>query len=73
MTISKRIKQCREALGLSKAQLAKRAGFPRATITHIEQRDSDGLSAKTLKKLADALNVSADYILGRDKKKTERG
>ena len=65
MTVSDRIKECREAHGLSKAQLAKKAGFSRATITHIEQRRTDGLSAITLKKLADVLGVSTDYLLGR--------
>ncbi len=69
ITVSDRIKQCRESLGISKAQLAKKAGFPRATITHIEQRRSDGLSARTLKKLADVLDVSADYLLGRSSNK----
>lgn len=69
MTVSTRVRKCREALGLSKAELARLAGFPRATITHVEQRNSDGLSAKTLSKLADALDVSADYLLGRSKNK----
>lgn len=68
MTLSGRVKKCRETLGLSKAQLAKKTGFPRATITHIEQRNSDNISARTLKKLADVLGVSADYLLGRIKK-----
>lgn len=49
MSVSERVTECREALGLSKAQLAKKAGFPRATITHVEQRNSDGLSQGLLK------------------------
>lgn len=65
ITVSDRIRKCRETLGMSKADLAKKTGFPRATITHIEQRRSDNLSTKTLKRLADVLDLSADYLLGR--------
>lgn len=69
ITVSDRIRKCRETLGISKAELAKKAGFPRATITHIEQRRSDNLSSKTLRRLADVLDVSADYLLGRSNSK----
>ncbi len=69
LTVAERIGRCRKALGMSKANLAKQAGLPRATITHIEQRRSNGLSTITLVKIADALNVSADFLLGRNSRK----
>lgn len=69
MTVAERIKRQRMAQGLSKAELARRSGLPRATITHIEQRRSNGLSTITLVKIADVLNVSADFLLGRNRKK----
>lgn len=68
LTVADRIKRRRNALGISKAELARRSGLPRATITHIEQRRSNGLSTITLVKIADALNASTDYLLGRYRK-----
>lgn len=69
LTVAQRIAKCRRMRGMSKADLAKRACLPRATITHIEQRRSNGLSTITLVKIADALNVSTDFLLGRNRRK----
>ena len=68
MIVGKRIKKYRKILGISKAELAKKAGLPRATITHIEQRRSDNLSTSVLVKIADVLNVSTDLLLGRNRR-----
>ena len=64
-TLADRVKRCRRALGVSKAQLALSAGLPRAPVSRYEQSRSKGMSLKILKKLSSALGVSADYLVGR--------
>ena len=72
MTVAERIKRQRRSMGLSKAELARRSGLPRATITHIEQRRSNGLSTITLVKIADVLKISTDFLLGRNHRKRKK-
>ena len=62
--IGDRIKRCRQALGMSKAELALKAGLPRAPITRYEEGGAEP-TIEALKKLMGALGVSADYLLGR--------
>ena len=62
--IAHRIRQTRETRRLTQAELAERAGLPPATVSHFET----GVrvpGTSTLRKLADALEVSLDYLLGR--------
>jgi transcriptional regulator with XRE-family HTH domain len=61
--IGERIKCCRLALGMSKALLASKAGLTRPTITYYENRHSTP-TLRSLRKLADALGVSVDYLVG---------
>ena len=68
LTVAERIKRKRKTMGLSKAELVRGSGLPRATITHIEQRRSNGFSTITLVKIVDALKVSTDFLLGRNRK-----
>ena len=63
MDIAARIRQCREALQLTKAELADKADLTPAAITQFEEGDRVP-SAESLKKLSDALKVSVDYLLG---------
>lgn len=67
-----RIKRCRLALGMSKAQLASKAGLTRPTITYYENR---GVSPtlQSLRKLADALGVTVDYLVGIEKDPKDSG
>ena len=59
-----RIRQARDARQLTQVQLAERAGLPPATISHFETGiRTPGTS--TLRRLADALEVTVDYLLGR--------
>lgn len=64
--IGDRIKRCRMALGISKAHLARKAGLTRPTITYYENRDAEP-TLTSLRKLADALGVSVDYLIGLEK------
>lgn len=60
-----RIKECRENQGLSMTKLAEKTGLTLSAISQFESGERDP-SLESLKKLADALQVSADYIMGRE-------
>ena len=49
---------------MSQVDLAKATGLPPTSITHFE-RGARKPSIDTLRKLADALDVTTDYLLGR--------
>ena len=62
---SRRLRASREQLGLSQGALAKRAGLQPSAVSHFET----GLrkpSFDNLRRLADALRVTTDHLLGRD-------
>ncbi|MCL2862242.1 MAG: helix-turn-helix domain-containing protein [Firmicutes bacterium] len=58
-----RLRELREEKNLTQLQLAKELGFSRNTISQYETgtREPD---IKTIKKLCDFFDVSADYLLG---------
>jgi len=63
--VSKRIREVREKRQLTQAELARLADLPPAAISHFET----GIripGTTTLRRLADALGVSLDFLLGRD-------
>ena len=62
---SERLKKIREEKGLSQSDLAKKADFQTAAISHFETGQRKP-SFDNLKRLVDALNVSIDYLLGRE-------
>lgn len=55
----------REHRGLSQTELAERVGTTQSQITHLETGDR-ALSAKWLRKLADALNTTPGHLLDHD-------
>src|SRR4051812_541684 len=58
------LRKAREDKGLTQAELATRAGFQPSAIAHFEAgRRSPSLD--NLRRLADALVVTLDYLLGR--------
>lgn len=62
---AKRLKSAREELrGLSQGELAKKTGLQPAAISHFET-GARKASLNNLRKLAEALNVTIDYLLGR--------
>lgn len=61
----RRLKQVRELRGQTQAELAERAGLTPVQISHFETGVKPRGSAITLVKLADALSVSIDFLLGR--------
>ncbi len=61
---STNLQSLRELRGLTQAELGKRAGIAAASISHFETGQR-APSLESLVKLADALDVSVDVILGR--------
>ena len=71
MSVSgERVKQAREAVGLSQAQLGESIGVTQSAIANLEA-DRSGISCANLVKVADALGVSTDWLLGREPLKQE--
>jgi transcriptional regulator with XRE-family HTH domain len=59
-----RLRAARDLRALSQADLAERAGLPATSISHFEA-GSRKPSFDNLRRLADTLEVTADYLLGR--------
>jgi transcriptional regulator with XRE-family HTH domain len=59
-----RLKTARELRGLSQTQLAADSGLPPSSVSHFEA-GARKPSFDNLKRLAAALNVTTDYLLGR--------
>ncbi|MHC2452861.1 transcriptional regulator with XRE-family HTH domain [Bacillus altitudinis] len=62
--LSKRLKSVRKNRGLTQEELAKRVKTTKGTISNYENGHSTP-SNEMLKDLADALNTTTDYLLGR--------
>ncbi len=67
--LNEQIKKLRTACGISQVQLAKHLGVTKQSISNWEN-DNIQPSIDMLIKLADYFNVSTDYMLGLDSKKT---
>ena len=63
--LAKRVKEYRKQKGWTKQKLAEKTGLSFNTITKIEQGICDSPTLKTLLKLADALRVGLDQLVGR--------
>lgn len=61
---SVRLRTARELRGLSQGELAARAGLPPTSISHFESGTRKP-SFDNLRRLANTLEVTADYLLGR--------
>lgn len=62
-----RLRDARERLrGLTQAQLAEKTGLPPTSISHFENEEGTRKpSFDNLRRLANALEVTTDYLLGR--------
>ncbi len=67
--LSKNIKKYRQKKGLSQDKLAKLADVTHTTLVKLESGANDNPTIKTLIKIADALGVSLDQLVGRQKNK----
>lgn len=59
------IKALRKKHKISQEQLAQKAGITYSTLIKIESGANDNPTIKTMKKIADALDVSLDELVGR--------
>lgn len=66
MLFAKALASCRENKGYTQLELAEKIGVAQPTIAKLEKGYSSP-SAAILTNLADALEVSTDYLLGRTK------
>jgi transcriptional regulator with XRE-family HTH domain len=66
MEFRERLRQLREREGWSQNALAKRAGLAQAVVQRLESGDRtlEGLSVGVVRKLARALHVSVDHLIG---------
>jgi transcriptional regulator with XRE-family HTH domain len=60
-----RVRELRNAVGLTQAELAERAGVRRATVNRIENARVTAVDLEVLEKLADALRVEPGFIIVR--------
>lgn len=63
-TFPRRLRAARDFRGLSQSELAARAAMPPSSVAHFET-GSRKPSFDTLRRLANALEVTTDYLLGR--------
>lgn len=57
-----RVQQLREEVGMSREELAKKAGVSRATIWALESNTDRNTTSKTLSRIAAALGVTVDKL-----------
>lgn len=63
--VSTRFRAARHTKGLTQQELAQRTGIEQSHISHVE-RGTRGLSPELLRKAADALGVTMEYLAGVD-------
>lgn len=68
-----RLKQARELRGLTQSELGAKARLSPIQISHFETGVRPNASADTLVKLANALSVSIDFLLGRSEEVQAKG
>lgn len=68
--LSENIRKYRRQLGLTQQALAVKAGLPLSILAKIEQKFSIQPTIQTVIKIADALNISIDELVGRQHKPT---
>jgi len=64
-TIGELLKIQRKKLDMNQRQLAHASGITPATISRLESGQVKELKSEALKRLAEALNVTVDYLVGR--------
>lgn len=64
MTLGERLKARRERHGWSQNELARRARVRQALISELEADKRTDATGRTLRRLAQALGVTTDYLIG---------
>lgn len=63
--LAQTIKELRKKRKISQEELAKQAGITYSTLIKIESGANDNPTIKTMRKIADALRVTLDDLVGR--------
>jgi transcriptional regulator with XRE-family HTH domain len=71
MTLGDRVKQRRRHLRMTQQGLAERAGVLRGTIADLERNIRYVVGSDTLKRLAQALGCTTDYLVGMHDEESE--
>src|SRR2546427_5684523 len=64
MTMGERIRKRRQELGISQRELARRLGARYATLSDLERGVREEMTIALLRKLARALGVTSDWLIG---------
>ena len=64
--VAQRMKEQRKSLGKTQKDIADKSGLSTKTINNLEHMTAPTLSVDTFIRLCDALECSADYLLGKD-------
>jgi transcriptional regulator with XRE-family HTH domain len=64
MTLGEKLKALREARGWSQQELARRSGVRQALLSELELGKKEDTTGRNLRRLARALHVSVDYLVG---------
>lgn len=67
--VTLRVRELREARGLTQGALAEKAGLRRATVNRIEMGRVKGVDLRTLELLADALGVDAAMLVKHERRR----
>jgi len=68
MSLGKRVTELRLKKGFNQKELADASGITQATISRIESEQVHQLKSEALKRLAKALGVTVDYLVGKTDK-----
>jgi len=63
MSLGEKVKELREKKGMNQKQLADASRITQATISRIEQGKVNQLKSEALKRLAEALGSTVDYLV----------
>ena len=69
--IGQRIRDARERLGVSQRELAEKIHFESPTAISLIEAGKRAISIVQLEKVADALNVTLEYLLGNEEKELD--
>jgi transcriptional regulator with XRE-family HTH domain len=72
MLLSNRLRKIRRAQDLTQQELARQAGVNYVTISRIESGEASQVYVETVMRLAKALDVTTDVLLGMDEFQIQR-
>jgi transcriptional regulator with XRE-family HTH domain len=64
MSLGKRLRKRRERLQISQRELSRRTKIPQSTISDIERGVQEDMTTALLKRFAEALGCTTDYLVG---------